>query len=407
MTVVGSHRMVQYDDTASDEAVRVFDRGMEFTTPETFGEYQLTYRSGDMIVPRLEAAEPLSLELADFAHAIRTGAKPRSNAQLGPRDRRRDGGRRGVAAPQRRADRHRWPPGAGGCLMEFVVLIRNLWRHRVLVAFGALLALAVGVMMAFHFSPPTKLESRAYHVGIASTTALLDTPSSQVVDLGDQSDAATNAAGSLPGRAALIASVLTTSPLKDEIAKSAGIDPSTLIAGAPAPGSTMPVAPIGSISIKDRRASLLTVSTYQGLPILAVDVTAPDEQTAARLSNGAIKVLQAHLDTLANSDGVPVNRRLVVKQLGDARQATSERGPSRKIAAIAAIFVFGLVCAAIIGFGWFAQRWRQAEGMELFPPIDWQRAPVNEPDLEPAAPEDDVRRPPPAPPSGGRWDVVR
>ena len=36
-----------------------------------------------MIVPRLEAAEPLSLELADFAHAIRTGAEPRSNAQLG------------------------------------------------------------------------------------------------------------------------------------------------------------------------------------------------------------------------------------------------------------------------------------------------------------------------------------
>jgi predicted dehydrogenase len=83
MTVVGSHRMVQYDDTAADEAVRVFDRGMEFSPPKTFGEYQLTYRSGDMIVPRLEAAEPLALELADFAEAIRTGAAPRSNAQLG------------------------------------------------------------------------------------------------------------------------------------------------------------------------------------------------------------------------------------------------------------------------------------------------------------------------------------
>lgn len=83
MTVVGSHRMVQYDDTASDEAVRVFDRGMEFSTPKTFGEYQLTYRSGDIVVPRLEAAEPLSLELGDFAHAIRTGSEPRSNAQLG------------------------------------------------------------------------------------------------------------------------------------------------------------------------------------------------------------------------------------------------------------------------------------------------------------------------------------
>jgi predicted dehydrogenase len=83
MTVVGSHRMVQYDDTAGDEAIRIFDRGMEFSTPETFGEYQLTYRSGDMIVPRLNAAEPLGLELADFARAVRHGVEPRSNAQLG------------------------------------------------------------------------------------------------------------------------------------------------------------------------------------------------------------------------------------------------------------------------------------------------------------------------------------
>ena len=83
MTVVGSRRMVQYDDTATDEPVRVYDRGMEFSTPANFGEYQLTYRSGDMVVPRVEAAEPLSLELQDFASAILTGSEPRSNAQLG------------------------------------------------------------------------------------------------------------------------------------------------------------------------------------------------------------------------------------------------------------------------------------------------------------------------------------
>jgi predicted dehydrogenase len=83
MVVVGSRRMVQYDDTAADEAVRIYDRGMEFSTPETFGEYQLSYRSGDVIVPRLEPAEPLSLELEDFASAILTGSVPRSDAQLG------------------------------------------------------------------------------------------------------------------------------------------------------------------------------------------------------------------------------------------------------------------------------------------------------------------------------------
>lgn len=83
MVVVGSRQMVQYDDTANDEAVRVYDRGMDFTNPTTFGEHQLSYRSGDIIIPRVGAAEPLSLELEDFVRAIRTGARPRSHAELG------------------------------------------------------------------------------------------------------------------------------------------------------------------------------------------------------------------------------------------------------------------------------------------------------------------------------------
>src|SRR4051794_17125302 len=81
--VVGSKRMVVYDDTATDGAVRIYDRGFDFTEPSTFGEYQLTYRSGDMVVPRLDPAEPLGLELADFATAIDSGTVPRSHARLG------------------------------------------------------------------------------------------------------------------------------------------------------------------------------------------------------------------------------------------------------------------------------------------------------------------------------------
>ncbi|HEY1276616.1 MAG TPA: Gfo/Idh/MocA family oxidoreductase [Thermoleophilaceae bacterium] len=83
MIVVGSKRMVVYDDAATDGAIRVYDRGFDFSEPATFGEYQLTYRSGDMVAPRLDAAEPLGLELQDFANAIRTGDAPRSHARLG------------------------------------------------------------------------------------------------------------------------------------------------------------------------------------------------------------------------------------------------------------------------------------------------------------------------------------
>ncbi len=84
MVLIGSRRMVQYDDTAADDSVRIYDRGLEFTEPPAnFGEYRLTYRTGDMVAPRIEALEPLGLELRDFAAAIREGSTPTSDSRLG------------------------------------------------------------------------------------------------------------------------------------------------------------------------------------------------------------------------------------------------------------------------------------------------------------------------------------
>jgi len=81
-TIVGSEKMVVYDDTGT-EPVRVFDSGVNLPDPETFGEYRLTYRTGDIVSPRIDAREPLSVELADFANAARNGETPRSSAALG------------------------------------------------------------------------------------------------------------------------------------------------------------------------------------------------------------------------------------------------------------------------------------------------------------------------------------
>ena len=81
-TICGSRKMVVYDDT-SNEPVRVFDSGVALPNPETFGEYNLTYRTGDIVSPRIAASEPLQLELTDFCESIRTGMAPRSSAALG------------------------------------------------------------------------------------------------------------------------------------------------------------------------------------------------------------------------------------------------------------------------------------------------------------------------------------
>jgi predicted dehydrogenase/protoporphyrinogen oxidase len=80
--IVGSKKMVVYDDT-SNESVRIFDSGATIPDPETFGEYRLSYRTGDIVSPRVEATEPLSLELADFGAAICEGTPLTSSPEVG------------------------------------------------------------------------------------------------------------------------------------------------------------------------------------------------------------------------------------------------------------------------------------------------------------------------------------
>jgi predicted dehydrogenase len=80
--IVGSRKMVVYDDT-STEPVRLFDSGVMPNDPETFGEYRLSYRTGDIISPHVDAAEPLGVEMQDFCRAIRQGTEPRSSGRLG------------------------------------------------------------------------------------------------------------------------------------------------------------------------------------------------------------------------------------------------------------------------------------------------------------------------------------
>jgi predicted dehydrogenase len=80
--IVGSERMVVYDDT-SVEPVRVFDSGVTVKEPANFGEYRLTYRTGDILSPRIDVTEPLQVEMEDFCAAIVERREPRSSMLIG------------------------------------------------------------------------------------------------------------------------------------------------------------------------------------------------------------------------------------------------------------------------------------------------------------------------------------
>ncbi|MGH2714317.1 MAG: Gfo/Idh/MocA family protein [Thermoleophilaceae bacterium] len=79
--LVGSEKMIVYDD-GSAEPVRVFDQGIVLGEPESFGQYHLSYRTGDIVSPRIESSEPLVAELADFVRAIRSGDRLDANVRV-------------------------------------------------------------------------------------------------------------------------------------------------------------------------------------------------------------------------------------------------------------------------------------------------------------------------------------
>ena len=79
--IVGTKKMVVYDDTSS-EPIRIFDHGVKYEDPETFGQYQLSYRTGDIVSPKLATTEPIVTELEDFIGCVRSGDRAGGQTEL-------------------------------------------------------------------------------------------------------------------------------------------------------------------------------------------------------------------------------------------------------------------------------------------------------------------------------------
>jgi predicted dehydrogenase len=85
-TLIGGERkMLVWNDLEADEKIKVYDKGVHMTTRE--GVYQLlvSYRSGDMWAPRVEATEALKVELGYFVECIENDMTPFNDGVAGLR----------------------------------------------------------------------------------------------------------------------------------------------------------------------------------------------------------------------------------------------------------------------------------------------------------------------------------
>jgi predicted dehydrogenase len=98
VVVVGTRKMVVYDDVDPDHMIQVYDKGVDrvqMAPPpgpggrdpreraETYGEFKLLLRTGDLTVPKIRFTEPLRNELGHFLECVASGARPLTDATNG------------------------------------------------------------------------------------------------------------------------------------------------------------------------------------------------------------------------------------------------------------------------------------------------------------------------------------
>ena len=79
----GTKSMIVYDDTEASEKLKIYDKGIEVTTREGVYDTLVQYRTGDMLSPKIEQTEALSLAAQHFIDCIKNDKKPITDGTSG------------------------------------------------------------------------------------------------------------------------------------------------------------------------------------------------------------------------------------------------------------------------------------------------------------------------------------
>jgi hypothetical protein len=240
--------------------------------------------------------------------------------------------------------------------MDLVTILRDLWRMRVLVGLAGVVAVLAAIAVAFQLP---SMESRRQEVGIATAGVLVDTPTSQVLEV------APKGSDILGIRANLLAQLMVEGEVRAAIAKQAGLRPKQLqgiaessVDPSAAPPPTSPTGPVLTTRV--------VASTDGDLPLIEVEAQNTDAASAAKLADAAVSGLRNYLDSKAAVEEVPDAKRLRVIGLGRAQAGEVVRGPGLTTAFAVALFIFALGCAAILVVSAVVRSWRAVAADETF-----------------------------------------
>ncbi|HSZ68858.1 MAG TPA: hypothetical protein VK756_00710 [Solirubrobacteraceae bacterium] len=222
-------------------------------------------------------------------------------------------------------------------LMEVIKIIRS--RRLATLAIVALAVLAaVG----------TRLATRSAPKGAATVQILVDSPSSALANLVQNTTP-------LTARAAVFAQVMASEAVIEEIGKAAAVPPHQITAEGPYSGSgqkldvVTPSEARGTQLLAQTVPYKLTFVAQENEPVVTASVQAPTEAAAARLANGIYPGTLAYVESLEKSLNTPSAERVTIRELGPPQAGTVSTGAGMTVAAVAALGVLLLGGLILIG----------------------------------------------------------
>ena len=209
---------------------------------------------------------------------------------------------------------------------------------------------------------PPKLSSRSLEMATASTHVVIDTPRSTLLDLRQD----TYELEALTKRAVLLGNVIANGPVKESIARRAGIPVEALRVETPL--TTQQPRPrieggkgksAGDI-LRSTDQYRLNIQANPTAPVLDIYAQTPTTRSAEGLANEAVVSLRSYLAKLAESQGTPETQQIRLVQLGTARGDVINKGVHWQVALVAFVLTFALACASMIFLSRVSRGWRLA-----------------------------------------------
>ena len=218
--------------------------------------------------------------------------------------------------------------------MELFATIALLWRHRLLLTIGGVLAIAIGIKA---------MQGPTQRFGTASAQVVLDTPVSMLLDT------APVGADTLTSRAAVFGDLAETDPIAARIAERMGIARKDLNIKASYLAEPKVRTPLPTKALEAAAAAetpyVLSIMAIPDTPVISIDSSGPHPKDAVRLASAAVAVLKAEAHA---HDGEPNVQPFVVSDLAPVRARTVTSGPRRVMGLVAAVFTFIFWCFGVM-----------------------------------------------------------